>query len=119
MDKAANSWQRYLVGLATFVVVILVVACLYWARSVLIPVALSILLTFVLAPVVSRLQQVGLGRTPAVLLVVTLVGLLVLGVLGLMTAQLAGLVTDLPNYQDNIAQKIRDLQNGSLDQVRR
>jgi len=57
--------------LATFT---LIIACLYWARSVLMPVALATLLTFLLNPVVSALQRTGvLSRTPAVLLVVPLI----------------------------------------------
>jgi hypothetical protein len=52
---------------------VLVVAVLYWAQAVLVPFALAILLTFVPTPPVSWLQR-WVGRVPAVLLVVTLVG---------------------------------------------
>lgn len=51
---------------------VLVVAVLYWAQAVLVPFALAILLTFVLAPPVTWLQR-WVGRVAAVLLVVTLV----------------------------------------------
>jgi len=49
------------------------VACLYWGPPILIPIALAILITFLLDPVVSALRRVGLPQTPAVLLVVILV----------------------------------------------
>src|SRR5918996_3955376 len=50
----------------------LVVACLYWAKAVLIPVALAMVFTFLLNPVANMLQRRGLPRTPAVLLGVLL-----------------------------------------------
>ena len=42
----------------------LITATLYWARAVLIPVALAILLAFLLTPIVTALQRRGLGRVP-------------------------------------------------------
>jgi predicted PurR-regulated permease PerM len=56
----------------TFAGAVLVVVVLYWAQGVLVPFALAILLTFVLAPPVSWLQR-WIGRVAAVLLVATLV----------------------------------------------
>ncbi len=50
----------------------LIIAALYWAHTVFIPVALALLLSFLLNPVVSVLQGRGLRRTPAVILVVLL-----------------------------------------------
>ena len=50
-----------LVGLATLLVVLVL---LYWTRVVLIPVALAILLTFLLDPVVGLLQRPGLPGHP-------------------------------------------------------
>jgi predicted PurR-regulated permease PerM len=52
-------------------IVALVVAALYWLQAMLIPMALSVLLTFLLGPVVSILQR-RLGRVPAVLVTVVL-----------------------------------------------
>ena len=57
----------------------IVVAALYFARDVLIPLALALLLTFLLAPAVLRLRRWCLGRVPAVITTVivafTLIGL--------------------------------------------
>ena len=47
--------------------VCVVVGALYFAREVLVPLALAILLTFLLAPLVRRLERVGLSRVPATL----------------------------------------------------
>lgn len=64
----------------TFAGCVLVIAVLYWAQAVLVPIALAILLTFVLTPPVSWLER-WVGRVPAVLLAVTLL-FSILGVAG-------------------------------------
>jgi predicted PurR-regulated permease PerM len=92
----------------TFAGGVLVVAVLYWAQAVLVPLALALLLTFVLTPPVSWLQR-WVGRVPAVLLIVTLVFAL-LGLAGWgLTWQMDRLVQDLPGYRDNIRTKIADV----------
>src|SRR3989442_6823630 len=55
-----------------------IVVALYWAQTVLIPVAVALLLSFVLGPAVRALQRTGVGSTRAgrvlsVILVVMLV----------------------------------------------
>jgi predicted PurR-regulated permease PerM len=104
----------------TFAGCVLVVAVLYWAQAVLVPVSLAILLTFVLTPPVLWLQR-RIGRTPAVLLVVTLVfsglGLAVWGI----ARQMTSLSTDLVTYRATIREKIRDVRGagrgGSVERL--
>src|SRR4029079_4068019 len=87
---------------------VLVVALLYWAQAVLVPFAVAILLTFVLAPPVTWLER-WIGRVAAVLAVVTLVfAMLGLGAWGL-TRQMDHLADDLPRYRANILAKIADV----------
>ena len=87
----------------------LVVGGLYWLQAVLIPIALAVLLTFLLSPVVGALQRRGLGRVPAVLVTVAL-ALSVLGGVGwTLTRQLVTLANELPRYSLNIHQRIADL----------
>lgn len=106
----APAWQRALVVLTGTVVGVTVVAALYWARVVLIPVALAVFLAFLLNPVVRALQRRGLGRIPSVIAVVVLAAL-VFGGLGWAAArQVTGLLRELPNYTANITGKIRSLQ---------
>jgi len=90
---------------------VLVVAVLYWAQMILIPLALAVLLTFVLAPVVSGLQRWGLNRSLAVSIVVLLTLLLLSGTAWLAAVQVRNLADELPQYRANIRQKIRDLRN--------
>ena len=59
-------------GTSTLLSVALVVAVLYFARDIFIPIALAILFSFLLAPLVMRLRRWGWGRLPSVIAVVTL-----------------------------------------------
>ena len=102
-------------------IIALVVAGLYWLQAVLIPLALAVLLTFLLSPVVSTLQRRGLGRVPSVLVTV-LLALSVLGGIGwTLTRQLVTLADELPRYSLNIHHRIADLRwaskGGSVEKV--
>ena len=104
-------------------IIALVVAGLYWLQAVLIPMALAVLLTFLLSPVVGALQRRGLGRVPAVLVTVVL-ALSVLGGVGwALTRQLVTLADELPQYSLNIHQRIADLRGaskgGSVEKVQK
>jgi predicted PurR-regulated permease PerM len=102
---------------------VLVIACLYWGRVVLIPVALAILLTFLLNPVVGILQRLGLGRTPPVILIVVLAFAILGGIGWAVTGQLATLANELPQYTSNLKHKIADLrgagQGGIIEKLQR
>jgi predicted PurR-regulated permease PerM len=107
-------------GLRSIVLVAGTVAVLYVARDVLIPFAVALTFTFLLSPLVRWLQGLHLPRAAAVLAVLvisTAVGASVCWVLG---EQVINLVTDLPNYRQNIDARIRALHGppkGSLRQA--
>lgn len=108
MDDAASPLKSWV----TFAGAVLVVAVLYWAQAVLVPIALALLLSFILTPPVSWLERWA-GRVPAVLTVVTLVFVL-LGLAGWgLARQLDGLADDLPRYRVNILAKIADVRGAS------
>ena len=99
---------------------VLVIVVLYWAQAVLVPIALALLLTFVLTPPVSWLER-WLGRVPAVLATVTLV-FIVLGLAGWgLARQMDHLAGDLPTYRVNILAKIADVRGagkgGSVEKL--
>jgi predicted PurR-regulated permease PerM len=105
----------------TIAVTVLVIVGFYWAQAVLIPFALAILLTFLLSPIVTRIQQAGLGRGLSVTIVIALT-FAVLAMIGWATvSQVTSLAEELPAYRQNIRQKIRDLRGmgkgGVLEQV--
>jgi predicted PurR-regulated permease PerM len=104
----------------TFAGCVLVVVVLYWAQTVLVPIALAILLTFVLSPPVTWLQR-WVGRIPAVLAIVTLV-FTILGLAGWgLARQMDHLAEDLPRYRANIRAKIADVRSagkgGSVEKL--
>ena len=111
-----RSWDRWL----TFAGCVLVAAVLYWAQPVLVPIALAMLITFVLTPPVTWLQR-WIGRVPSVLAVVTLLGLVMAaGAYGI-ALQMSELASELPRYRSNIRQKIADVRNagrgGSVEKI--
>src|SRR5688500_18775518 len=92
----------------TFTGCVLATAILYWAQAVIVPIAFATLMAFMLTPVVTWLQR-WVGRVSAVIAAVVL-AFAALGLVGwLVTQQLGGLLVDLPTYQDNLEQKIRDI----------
>ena len=100
---------------------ILAIACLYWARIVFIPIALALLATFLLSPVVALLQRTELHRIAAVVIIIALAVLLVVAVGWALVSQVTTLVNDLPQYRATIARKIADVQRvgkgGTLQKV--
>ncbi|HUF94185.1 MAG TPA: AI-2E family transporter, partial [Candidatus Limnocylindria bacterium] len=102
--RAIPGWSFVLLGGFT-----LVVSVLYIAQAVLMPIALAVLFTFFLAPIVSLLQRVGLGRVVSVI-VVTLLALGVIGGLAwVVGTQVVSLAHELPQYRSNIREKIADV----------
>lgn len=103
--EAPGRPRRALYGLA-------VVAVLYLAREVLIPVALAILLTFIVAPLVAWIERRVRSRALAVLLATLLVTVLFGGALLFAGQQFGGLADELPTYRDTIVRKVRSIQAG-------
>jgi predicted PurR-regulated permease PerM len=103
------SWQRAQVVLTGTVVGVVVVSCLYWAQTVLVPVALAVFLSFLLTPLVSFLQRRGLGRMTSVIVVVLLAALVLGGVVTLIATEVTSLAGDLPTYTDHIKEKAKSL----------
>jgi ABC-type multidrug transport system fused ATPase/permease subunit len=103
------SWQNAIVILSGTVVSLIIVIGLQWGRPVLVPIALAILLTFLLNPVVKKLQQRGLGRMPSVMVAVFAAGLTILLIGSLVVRQITILVADLPQNTQNIKAKVEAL----------
>lgn len=93
----------FLIPLAT---IILVVATLHYARDVLVPLCLAILLTFVLSPVVSWLEKLHLGRVPAAITVTVLFFAAACTLTWVVARQLVDVAVELPQYRANIEKKL-------------
>lgn len=102
--------------LTTLATVLTVVAALYLAKEVLIPVALAALLSFALAPLVVRLQAL-VGRIAAVVTIVVLVGGALGGVGYLVGGQLTELAQMVPQYRENISAKLGSLRVGVVEKT--
>ena len=90
-----------------------IVAALYFGRPVLMPLALSVLMSFAMAPLVGLFKRLRLRNGPAVMISLVL-AVMVVGSLGLfMGSQLAKLAADLPHYQTNLGQKIHSVMGGA------
>lgn len=97
----------------------IVVAALYVGRDILLPFALSILLTFLLAPLVERLEKWKFGRIPAVLTVVALAVLSFSALAFVLANQVYDLAYKLPDYKENILAKAQAFQSDGTGVVSR
>ena len=86
-----------------------VVALLYFGREVLAPLALALILSLVLSPLVRSMTRVGLARMPAVLLSVAMVATCVGGVGAVLFDQLVTITRDLPQYRKAIKAKVANV----------
>jgi predicted PurR-regulated permease PerM len=110
------------IGPAEIVLVVVIVAALYFGREVLMPVALAVLMSFVLAPLVRLLQRLYAPRIAAVVLVVLFAFTVVFALGGLMVSQVNQVAENLPRYQSTLREKIQSLRgaatgSGTLEQA--
>jgi len=86
-----------------------VLAVLYLGRMVLEPLAIAVLLAFVLTPLIRRLRAWHFGRVVSVIAVVGLA----LGIIGafvfIMETEITHFAREIPNYQQNLREKIASL----------
>lgn len=99
--------------MTTAVVAVVVIGGLYLAREVVVPIALALLLSFVLAPLVRLLQHWYVPRIAAVL-IVTLFGFsTIFGFGAVMVSQVTQLAEQLPVYQTTLREKIQTLRGAA------
>ncbi|HEV2568320.1 MAG TPA: AI-2E family transporter [Sphingomonas sp.] len=96
-------------SLVPLVTGVVAVAALYFAKDVLVPIVMAVLLAFVVAPLVGLLRKLWIGRTLSVVIAM-LTALAVVGVTGAVIGQqAAGLAPDLPRYAERIQKKVTAL----------
>jgi len=88
-----------------------VLAALYFGREVLIPFALAVLVSFLLAPPVSWLEKLRLGRMVSVVTVLAITYSIAGALLWIGAQQFSNILAELPEYQANIEAKVRRLEN--------
>jgi predicted PurR-regulated permease PerM len=85
------------------------IAALWFCQDVLIPLVLSILLAFLLAPLCDWFERLRLGRAPSVIVVVLITFLLVVALAWVVGRQVVALTGDLPQYRSEILNKVRSV----------
>lgn len=100
-------------GLAftNFVILAIVVATLYFTRDILVPIALAVLLSVLLAPLVRLLQRWRLPRWLAVMCTVIGALAVALSLATMVMIEVNQLVSDLPRYQATLASKVHNLRD--------
>jgi predicted PurR-regulated permease PerM len=98
----------------TIIIVAAIVVGLAFGRDVLVPIAIAVLLSFVLAPVSDALTRLRIGRVASVLLAVTLAFALLVGLGAVIGKQVAQLGENLPQYQTVIAKKLQAVRSSGF-----
>ena len=109
--RTAEELIGLLSAVATAILAVIIIMMLYFGREIIIPIALAILLSFVLAPVVGLLQHIRVPRGLAVVSVVILAFALIFALGSLLASQLTTLAGDLPRYQSTISEKIQSFRD--------
>jgi predicted PurR-regulated permease PerM len=105
--RTSEELMTLLSAVATAILGFMIITTLYFGREILVPIALAILLSFVLAPVVGLLQRVRVPRGLAVVSVVMIAFALIFAMGSLLATQLTQLAGDLPRYQSTMSEKIQ------------
>ena len=95
----------------TLLATLAVSALLYLGQAVFVPLALAVLLAFVLDPLVAWLRRRGLPRAAAVLLVMAATVLLFAASTLFVAGQVTQLAKNLPTYQSTVQSKLRSLRH--------
>ena len=110
IDEApANTGGPGLPGAVTILASGVVVAVLYFAREILVPFALAVLLSFLLAPAVRWLRRIGIARVAAVTITALVAFVAIFGFAAILVQEVSSLGPKLPDYRYNIEAKIRAL----------
>ena len=104
----------------TAAILLAVIAMLYLAREILIPLAFALTLALILTPAVVWLQKMRVGRVASVALVMIVTIAAIGGVAWLIFDQMVGVATELPKYRQNIHNKLEAMRapgGGALGQA--
>jgi predicted PurR-regulated permease PerM len=118
MAQSGSSGSGSKIGLLP--TVCLVIAIIYLAQNVLIPLAVAVLLAFLLTPAVNWLQRRRLGRVLPIIIVVVASLAVVAAITWVVEQQFVQVAEQLPKYRDNIQHKLSRFRNsttGGIDKA--
>ena len=107
-NSSTRDWPASVLVAARLLSLAVLCAALYWGQAVLVPLVLAALLTFLLSPLVTRLDRLRVPRVVGALLVMSLTGGAIGGVGYVVAGQLRSFAAELPMHRQNIRGKIRD-----------
>jgi predicted PurR-regulated permease PerM len=90
---------------------------LYLARSVLIPLALAIVLSLLVSPLIRALRRLRIGKTSSVLVAVAALTVLCVGVTAALGTQILHIAESLPQYESNVQRKLKALEEATVDPI--
>ena len=96
-------------GMMAVLVTATVIAILYFAREVFVPITLAVLLSFLLAPAARWLRRLRVGRITAVALTAIVAFMAIAGFAAVVVGEVSSLAQQLPEYRYNLQTKIRSL----------
>lgn len=91
----------------------IIVTALYFGRSVFVPLALAVLLSFVLSPLLVALRKIRVPRALAVGIIVTAFVMTIAALTVVMARQVTDLGVELPRYEATLRQKLKSLRTGA------
>jgi predicted PurR-regulated permease PerM len=94
-----------------------ILAILYLARDVLVPITLAIILSLLISPLVRALRRLGLGSTSSVLAAVVALALLFASVATVMGVQVARMAASLPQYEQTLRNKLATVDEMSVKRL--
>jgi predicted PurR-regulated permease PerM len=96
-----------------------ILALLYLGRSVLIPLALAIMLSLLVAPLIRALRLLRIGRTSSVLVAVVAPAVLCMGLAAALGTQILHIAESLPQYESNVQRKLKTLEDVTVGPILR
>lgn len=107
-NTKSSAINSAIIGTYALLLTVCIIFALYIGQAIFIPLALAILLTFLLSHLVSILER-WVGRVISILLTVVII-FLAIGMAGyVMTLQVTDLAAKLPSYKSNIISKIHSV----------
>jgi predicted PurR-regulated permease PerM len=92
-------------------------ALLYFARDVLVPITLAFILSLLIAPLVRSLRRIGLGQTLSVLAAVVVLALSFGAIAAVIGSQLVRMADSLPTYERTLEGKLETLNDITVRRV--
>lgn len=107
-----NVRDRSVIVAARLVSATIIVTSLKYGQSLFVPIALSIILSFLLSPLVTALERRGCPRYPTVYASVLSVLVLIVSLGGIVVNEVSRLATETPHVRENLTRRFSSVAEG-------